>query len=59
MILVIAYMALGYWAAGEIIYKNKIYVEYKLGAYFMQRLTYGAILGWILIPIALIKKFFN
>ena len=59
MILIIAYMVLGYWAAGETIYKNRVVIEFKFGAYFMERLTLGSILGWILIPIALIKKFSN
>ena len=55
-ILVIIYLILGYWATGETICKNKVYIEYKFGALFMHRLMYGAILGFILIPIAIIKK---
>ena len=56
VILLILYLVLGYWAAGEVIYKNKIVIEFETGALFMKKLSYGALLGWILIPIAIIKK---
>ena len=52
--LVILYMVLGYWAAGQTIYANMI----RIGSWdklFLNRLVMGFILGWILIPIAFIK----
>ena len=55
-ILLIAYMVAGYWAAGQTIYRNRIVFERKIGDYFVQRLGYGLILGWALIPIAIIRK---
>lgn len=56
IILLLIYGILGYWAAGEVIYKNKIVIEFEVGALFMKKLSYGMLLGWILIPIAIIKK---
>lgn len=55
MILMIIYMVLGYWATGKTIYANKIIFETRFGAFFLQRVIMGTILGWILIPWALIK----
>ena len=57
MIIIIAYFALGYWAAGQTVYGNKI----RIGTWsnlFLTRLIIGFLLGWILIPVALIKKIF-
>ncbi|MBM6722410.1 hypothetical protein [Pseudoflavonifractor phocaeensis] len=57
MIIIIAYFALGYWAAGQTVYANKI----RIGTWsnlFLTRLIIGFLLGWILIPVALIKKIF-
>lgn len=56
MILLIIYMIAGYWATGQTIYANKIVIEFEFGAFFVQRCIMGAILGWILIPVALIKR---
>ncbi|MBQ7922375.1 MAG: hypothetical protein IJ325_07350 [Clostridia bacterium] len=56
-ILLIAYVVLSYWAVGQTIYANKI----RFGTWsdlFLTRLILGFILGWILIPVAVIKKFF-
>ena len=57
LILFVAYAAAGYWAAKQTIYANKIMVSNKFGAIFTQILIMGMLLGWALIPIALIKKF--
>ena len=54
LILVIVYMIAGYWAMGKTIYANKI----RIGTWknlFLTRLCLGVILGFILIPIAIIK----
>lgn len=55
-ILVLVYMVAGYWATGKTIYANKILIGTDI---FMHRVTMGVILGWILIPIALIRVFFG
>lgn len=56
-VLFLLYAALGYWATGVTIYANKI-VIHALGELFIQRLIFGVFLGWILIPVALIKTIF-
>ena len=56
-ILLIAYVALGYWAAGKTVYANKI----RIGTFkdlVLTRLIVGVLLGWILIPVAIIKSIF-
>ena len=49
------YIILGYWSTGVTIYANKI-VIHAFGQLFFQRLVLGIMFGWILIPIALVKK---
>lgn len=58
MILVILYFILGYWATGQTVYRNKILLGTASGI-FIQRMTLGFVLGWILIPIALIAMLFR
>lgn len=53
-ILLVAYVALGYWAANRTIYANKVMIG-SWGAIVGQKLTVGVLLGWILIPVAIIK----
>lgn len=55
-ILLLVYMAAGYWAAKTTIYANKILISNKIGGIFMQTLIMGTLLGWFLIPWALIKR---
>lgn len=57
-VLFIIYAALGYWATGVTIYANKV-VIHAFGQLFLQRLIIGTLLGWILIPIAIIKLLFG
>lgn len=57
-ILGIIYMVLGYWATGRTIYKNRILIGTSHGI-FMERWMMGLLLGWILIPIALIGAIFG
>ena len=59
MILVIIYVIAGYWAVNQTIYRNKVFIEFKPGSVFIRKVTYGAILGWILIPVALIRLLFG
>ena len=54
-ILFLLYAALGYWATGVTIYANKI-VFHAFGQLFLQRLVLGVLFGWILIPVALLKR---
>lgn len=53
--LFLIYVIAGYWAAGVVLYEGKI-VFYSFGQLFMQKLIWGAILGFILIPIAIGKR---
>ncbi|MGO5307389.1 hypothetical protein ACTQ1L_10755 [Agathobacter sp. LCP21S3_B2] len=56
MVFVFLYIILGYWATGKTIYANSILIG-NVGDIFVKRCVIGAILGWILIPVALIKTF--
>lgn len=58
IILVIIYMVAGYWSTGKTIYANKILIGTG-SSIFLQRVTMGTILGWILIPIAILKVVFG
>lgn len=54
-LLVFIYLAAGYWATGKTIYANKIIIYSSSTSLFIQRVVYGGLLGWALIPWALIK----
>ena len=54
MPVIIIYMVLGYWATGKTIYANQVMLGTWNGI-FMRRLCMGTLLGWILIPWAIIK----
>ncbi len=58
MILIVLYIALGYWAVGATIYRNKV-VFSAPGVFAGQKLALGVLLGWLLIPIALLMKLFG
>ena len=58
LIIAIVYIIAGYWATGETIYANKILIG-QAGDIFIQRCVMGAILGWALIPVAIIKRIFS
>lgn len=51
--LIFIYMILAYWAAGRTIYRNRILIGTG-SAIFLEKLVTGFLLGWILIPIAVI-----
>lgn len=53
-ILGLVYAALGYWATGKTIYANRILIGTSK-AIMIEKLVTGFLLGWILIPIAIIK----
>lgn len=54
IILFIIYMIAGYWATGKTIYANKIII-YTGHQLFLQRMIWGTLGGFILIPWAIIK----
>lgn len=58
MFIFIVYSALGYWAAGQTIYANKIQIG-TMKNIFLTRLVVGILLGLILIPVAILKKLFS
>ena len=57
-IILIIYLALGYWATGKTIYRNKILIGTGYSI-FCKKLVVGFMLGFILIPIALIGLLFR
>lgn len=60
MIIIIAlYAMLGYWATGKTTHANKIIISSRPGEMFFQRTMMGICLGWLLIPVALIRVIFG
>ena len=55
-LLLILYIVLGYWAAGKTIYANKIIFTTAAFGISFEKIFTGLLLGWCLIPIAIIKK---
>jgi len=51
---IIIYMILGYWATGRTIYRKRILIGTAEGI-FMKRVMMGTILGFILIPLAILS----
>ncbi len=57
IILLILYVAVGYWAVGVTVFANKI--RFGTAAdLLVSRLTIALFFGWILIPVAIIKLIF-
>ena len=54
--MLIIYAIAGYWAAGVVLYNDKIIVETAPFQLFGRKLIFGVAFGFILIPIAIIKK---
>lgn len=54
VIILLIYMAAGYWATGRTIYANHILIG-DGNAIFGRRLIMGFLFGWALIPWAIIK----
>ena len=52
-LLILIYVAAGYWASGRTIYANKVLIGTS-GAIFRKKVFTGFFLGWLLIPWALI-----
>ena len=57
-ILVLIYVLVSYWAVGATIYRDKVRIG-TLSDLFLTRLIIGCILGWILIPVALVGCIFR
>ena len=55
ILIVIVYIIAGYWAVGKTIYANKILFGTWDGI-LMQRVVLGFVIGWLLIPVAIIKS---
>lgn len=55
MILLILYACLGYWAAGYVMFRNKIVIR-KFGVFFFEKLFIGLFFGIVLIPIGILMK---
>ena len=58
VIIFIIYVILGYWATGRTIYRNVVLI-YDQRGFFMKRLAWGMLGGWLLIPWALIMMLFG
>ena len=57
-VLVILYWAVGYWAVNKVLYENKVVIYSSYSALLIKKLSYALFLGWILIPIAILKSIF-
>lgn len=57
-LLIIVYLVLGYWATGRTIYRNRILMGTANGI-FLHRVIIGALLGFILIPLAVLSLIFQ
>ncbi len=58
MLLVLIYVIAGYWAANKTIYANKVMIG-GFGDVFIWKACTGVVLGWVLIPVAIIKSLCN
>lgn len=58
VILLLIYVAAGYWAANRTLYANKILFG-SWNAIVFQKICAALFLGWLLIPIALIRVIFG
>ena len=55
-ILCLAYLILSYWAIGKVWYSKRVYIVHDTLGFYIGRFFFGVLLGWILIPIALLMK---
>lgn len=53
--LVIIYCIVGYWAVNKVIYEGKVVIYSDGMQLFIKKMAYTLVLGWALIPIAIIK----
>ena len=59
LIAFIVYFLAGYWAVNRTIYANKVVIYSDGMQLFIQKSVYALFLGWLLIPVALIRKHFG
>ena len=59
MLIFIIYIIAGYWATGKTIFADKIIIEHRIGDFFVQRVLWGTVAGFVLIPWAIIKCIFG
>lgn len=57
--IVIIYCIAGYWAVNKVLYEGKVVIYSDGMQLFIKKITYALILGWALIPIAIIKCLFK
>lgn len=57
-VLIIIYLALGYWAYGYV-NSNKVYIYSSGLTMISKKLAMALMLGWLLIPIAILKMIFG
>lgn len=57
--LAIIYLVLSYWAVGKVIYADKVVFYSSWTAFFAKKMAIGLLIGWILIPIAILKIIFG
>lgn len=50
------YTIIGYWAVNKVLYEDKIIIYSDGFALFEKKLVYALFLGWLFIPIAIIKS---
>lgn len=55
LLLIILYVILGYWAVGKTIYSKTIFLG-NLKDMFLTRFILGALFGFVLIPVAIVRK---
>lgn len=58
VVLIIIYWIAGYWAYGYVFYEGKIVIAGE-GEIFWRKVAQGLVLGWLWIPVAIIKKIFR
>lgn len=54
----ILYLVLAYWSVGYTIYANRILIGTGYGI-FCKKMAIGLLIGWILIPVAILKLIFG
>ena len=57
-IIIILYLAIGYWVVNKVLYEGKVVFYTSSGKLFIKKLSYAFAFGWILIPIAILKSIF-
>ena len=58
-VLAVIYLIASFWAAGVVMEKLGIIYVGDVGKYFVSKLFWGILLGWLMIPIAIIIKLIN